>query len=176
MIYPLPATMVSCGSTADEYNIITIAWTGTICSIPPMCYISVQPKRHSHAIIERTGAFVINLSNKELAGATDWCGVRSGRDYNKFEQTGLTAVRAHHVNAPLILESPVNIECEVTEIKRLGSHDMFMAKVVAIQCDEELLDTSGHSPDPEKLNLISYDFRSYYEMGAFIGRAGFSIK
>ncbi|NMB06141.1 MAG: flavin reductase family protein, partial [Bacteroidales bacterium] len=116
MIYPLPAAMISCGNTPEEYNIITVSWVGTICSDPPMCYISVRPSRHSHEIIKRTGNYVINLTTEALARATDWCGVRSGRDFNKFEEMKLTAGKSKLVEAPLIEESPVCIECRVKEI------------------------------------------------------------
>ena len=124
--------MVSCGDAPENYNILTIAWTGTICSDPPMCYISVRKERHSHSIISRTGEFVINLTTESLARATDWCGVKSGRDFNKFKELHLTPQTAQIVKAPLIAESPLNIECRVFDIRELGSHDMFMAHVVAI--------------------------------------------
>lgn len=127
MIYPLPAVLVSCGSTPEEYNILTIAWTGTICTNPPMCYISVRPERHSYDIIKRNMEFVINLTTKDMARATDWCGVRSGKDYNKFEEMHLTPGKSTVVSAPLIEESPLCIECRVKEIMALGSHDMFIA-------------------------------------------------
>lgn len=176
MIYPLPATLVSCGNEKTGLNIITIAWTGTICSNPAMCYISVQPKRYSYPILKETGAFVINLSTKELAHAADWCGMKSGRDYDKFKETGLTAIPATRVDAPIIKESPLNIECAVTEIKTLGSHDMFIAKVMAIHCDEHCMDLDKGQPDPLKLDLISYTFRTYHSRGEFLGRGGYAIK
>jgi len=127
MIYPLPAVMVSCGSEPAEYNIITVSWTGTICTEPAMCYISIRPSRFSYNIIRKNREFVINLTTKSIAFATDWCGVKSGRKHNKFAETGLTPVPAAKVNAPLIKESPVNIECIVKEIKELGSHHMFIS-------------------------------------------------
>jgi len=120
MIYPLPAVMVSCGATKEEYNIITVAWTGTICTDPAMCYISLRPERHSYGIIKKNGEYVINLTTSDLAFATDWCGVKSGRDIDKFKKTGLTPIPATVVSAPLIKESPINIECIVKEIKELG--------------------------------------------------------
>ena len=135
MIYPLPAVLVSCGATPDEYNLFTVAWTGTVCTNPPMCYISVRPERHSYEIIKRTGEFVINLTTKRLARATDWCGVRSGRDYDKFSQMGLTPTPAEIVTAPVVEESPVAIECRVKQIVPLGSHDMFLADVVNVLVD-----------------------------------------
>ena len=143
MIYPLPAVMVSCGETPEEYNILTIAWTGTICSDPPMCYISVRPGRHSYEIIKRTGAFVINLTTEELSRATDWCGCRSGRKYNKWKEMNLTPIPAEKVNAPAIAESPVNIECLVKQVIPLGTHDMFIAEVVNVTAEEAFLDDKG---------------------------------
>lgn len=128
MIYPLPAVMVSCGSEPAEYNLITISWTGTINTDPAMCYISVRPSRHSYNIIKKNGEFVINLTTKPLVFAADWCGVKSGKDHNKFEEMGLTPVPASRVKAPLLKESPVNIECIVKEIKELGSHHMFIPR------------------------------------------------
>lgn len=134
MIYPLPAVMVSCGDDEVE-NILTVAWTGTICSDPPMCYISVRKERYSHEIISRTKEFVINITTEALAKATDWCGVKSGRDFNKFKEMHLTPEKGQIVKAPIIKESPLNIECRVVEVKELGSHDMFIAEVVAIDAD-----------------------------------------
>ena len=136
LLYPLPAVMVSCGDNPDNYNIITVAWTGTLCSDPPMCYISVRKERHSHKLIADSGEFVINLTTRQLAYATDWCGVKSGRDVRKFAAVGLTPEPAQIVKAPLIAESPLNIECKVREVKELGSHDMFIADVVAINADD----------------------------------------
>ena len=139
MIYPLPAVMVTCGATEEEYNIITIAWTGTICTNPPMCYISVRPERHSADILKRNMEFVINLTDSSTAFATDWCGVRSGRDYNKFEEMGLTPGKATIVQAPIIEESPLCIECRVKEIISLGSHDMYIAEVVNVLSDDKYI-------------------------------------
>ena len=139
VIYPLPAIMVSCGATPEEYNIITISWTGTVNSIPPMCSISVRPERYSYEIIKRNMSFVINLTTKQLIEHADFCGVKSGKDINKFKETGLTPVMASKINAPIIKESPVNIECKVNQIISLGSHDMFLAEVVAVQIDENLI-------------------------------------
>ena len=139
MIYPLPALLVSCGSTEEEYNIITVAWAGTICTNPAMCYISVRPERHSYPILKRNMEFVINLTTKSMAFATDWCGVRSGKDYNKFEEMKLTPGKAKIVSAPIIEESPLCIECRVKEIISLGSHDMFIADVVNVKADDKYL-------------------------------------
>ncbi len=176
MIYPLPVVMVSCGETPENYNIITIAWTGTICSDPPMCYISVRPNRHSHALIERTGEFVINLTTEALARATDWCGVKSGREYNKFREMGLHTEEAQVVKAPLIKESPLNIECKVFDIKHLGSHDMFMAEVVAIDAEESLIDKSTGAFQLNHAGPLAYSHGKYYGLGEKLGGFGFSVK
>lgn len=176
MIYPLPVVMVSCGDNPENYNIITIAWTGTICSDPPMCYISVRPERHSHALIERTGEFVINLTTEALARQTDWCGVRSGRDYNKFREMGLHAEQAQLVKAPLIAESPLNIECKVVEVKRLGSHDMFIANVVAVDAEESLIDKSTGQFQLNHAGPLAYSHGKYYGLGEKLGGFGFSVK
>ena len=175
MIYPLPAVLVSCGIKEEEYNIITIAWTGTISSDPPMCYISVRPQRHSYELIKKTGEFVINLTTKELARATDWCGVRSGKKYNKFKEMHLTPVKAKFVSVPLIRESPVNIECKVTEIKPLGIHHMFLAKVLAIHGDEKYMNKETGAFQLDKARPICYSHGKYYELGKIIGKFGFSV-
>jgi len=176
MIYPLPAVMVSCGSVPDEYNIITISWTGTICTDPAMCYISVRPQRHSYSIIKRNGDFVINLSTRSLAFAADWCGVKSGKDHRKFPEMGLTPVPASKVKAPLIEESPVNIECIVKEIKELGSHHMFISEVVAINADEKYIDKTSGLFRLNDAEPIAYLHGKYYETGSLIGKFGFSVK
>ncbi|MFZ4412792.1 MAG: flavin reductase family protein [Bacteroidales bacterium] len=175
MLYPLPAIMVSCGANEEEFNIITIAWTGTICSNPPMCYISIQPRRHSYEIIKKNMEFVINLTNRELAYATDWCGVKSGKDVNKFKEMKLTPTKAQLVKAPLIEESPVNIECVVKEIKSLGSHDMFIAEVVAVNVDPKYLHPITQAFDMEKAGLICYSHGKYFNIGEFLGGFGFSV-
>lgn len=174
MLYPLPAVMVSCGNM-ENANIITVAWTGTICTDPAMVYISVRPERYSYDIIKKSGEFVLNLTTKKLARKTDFAGVKSGRDIDKFEALKLTKEKASKVNAPLIKESPVNIECRVEEIKELGSHHMFIAKVLAVDVDEKYLDETGKFC-LEKANLISYSHGQYYEQGKNIGRFGFSVK
>ncbi len=176
MIYPLPAVMVSCGDAPENWNIITVAWTGTLCSDPPMCYISVRPERHSHALISRTGEFVINLTTEALARQTDWCGVRSGRDYNKFREMGLHAETAQVVKAPLIAESPLNIECRVVEVKHLGSHDMFMADVVAVDAEEKLIDKSTGQFQLNHAAPLAYSHGKYYGLGEKLGGFGFSVK
>jgi flavin reductase (DIM6/NTAB) family NADH-FMN oxidoreductase RutF len=176
MIYPLPAVMVSCGATPEEYNIITISWTGTICTDPPMCYISVRPGRHSYDIIKKNGEFVINLTTAALAYATDWCGVKSGSDFNKFEEMKLTPVPASKVNAPVIKESPVNIECVVKEIKELGSHHMFISEVVAVNAEKELFDEKSGQFMLNNAEPLCYLHGKYYLTGKFIGKFGFSVQ
>lgn len=176
MIYPLPVVMVTCGDSPENYNIATIAWTGTVCTEPPMCYISVRKERHSHDIIMRTREFVINLTTEELARATDWCGVRSGRDYNKFAEMHLTPEAAQIVKAPLIAESPLNIECRVIEVKELGSHDMFLSEVLAINADEKLIDKGTGAFQFNHAAPLTYSHGKYYGLGEKIGGFGFSVK
>jgi len=176
MIYPLPAVMVSCGAEPEEYNIITISWTGTICTDPAMCYISVRPGRHSYTIIRRRGEYVINLTTKSLAFATDWCGVKSGNRHNKFDEMGLTPVPASKVNAPMIQESPVNIECVVKNIIELGSHHMFISEVVAVNADEKYIDARTGLFRLSDSVPICYSHGKYYETGNLIGKFGFSVE
>jgi len=176
MIYPLPAVMVSCGSIPEDYNIITIAWTGTICSDPPMCYISVKPERFSYNILKKTGEYVINLTTRNLARATDWCGVRSGRKYKKFEELGLTPQQASEVNAPVIKESPLHIECRVKEIVPLGTHDMFISHVVNVMADETYMDKKTGAFRLDKANPICYSHGFYYSLGKNLGKFGFSVE
>jgi flavin reductase (DIM6/NTAB) family NADH-FMN oxidoreductase RutF len=176
MIYPLPAVMISCGSVPEEYNIITISWTGTICTDPPMCYISVRPGRYSYDIIKKNGEFVINLTTKSLSFATDWCGVKSGNKHKKFAEMGLTPVAASQVKAPMIKESPVNIECIVKEIKELGSHHMFISEVIAVHADEEYMDKKTGLFRLNDARPICYSHGKYYETGSFIGKFGFSVE
>ena len=175
MLYPAPAVLVSCGDRPENYNIITIAWTGTTCSEPAMAYVSIRPSRHSHSLIERTGEFVINLTTKKLAFAVDYCGVKSGKDIDKFAKLKLTPLKGLHVSAPLIKESPVNIECRVTDCKRLGTHDMFMAKVLCVHADKRYISSKGafdfHATEP-----ICYSHGKYYLLGRELGYFGFSVK
>lgn len=175
MIYPLPAVMVTCGSTPESQNILTVAWTGTICSDPPMCYISVRKNRHSHAILMKEMEFVINLTTEDLAKATDWCGVKSGKDYDKFKEMHLTPGKAHIVKAPIIEESPLNIECKIVEIKELGSHDMFIANVVNVIADDRFMTEKGEFK-LEKSKLLAYSHGHYYKVGEEIGHFGHSVK
>lgn len=176
MIYPLPAVMVSAGSDPTEYNIITISWTGTICTDPAMCYISVRPGRHSYQLLKKNMEYVINLTTKKLAFATDWCGVKSGKDHNKFSEMKLTPVKATKVNAPMILESPINIECIVKEIRELGSHHMFISEVVAVNADEDYIDKKTGLFRLNDSAPICYSHGKYYETGSLIGKFGFSVE
>lgn len=176
MIYPLPAILVSCGSTAEEYNLITVAWTGTLCTNPPMCYISVRPERHSYAIIKKNMEFVLNLTTEDMAFATDWCGVRSGRDYDKFEEMRLTPGKATIVSAPIVEESPLNIECRVKEIISLGSHDMFIAEVVNVRADERYLNPQTGKFELSESHPLVYLHDAYYGLGKKIGKFGWSVE
>lgn len=175
MIYPLPAVMVSCGETPEEYNIITIAWTGTINSDPPMCYISVRPGRHSYDIIKRTGEFVINLTTENLAKATDWCGVRSGRKYDKWKEMNLTPAPAKYVKAPIIEESPVNIECRVKDIIELGTHHMFISEVLGVSIDDAYLNEND-AFSLSKANPLVYTHGHYFGLGKKIGKFGWTVE
>ena len=176
MIYPLPALLVSCGSTEEEYNIITVAWAGTICTNPAMCYISVRPERHSYPILKRNMEFVINLTTKSMAFATDWCGVRSGKDYNKFEEMKLTPGKAKIVSAPIIEESPLCIECRVKEIISLGSHDMFIADVVNVKADDKYLNAETGRFELSEANPLVYVHGGCFELGPKIGKFGWSVE
>lgn len=176
MLYPIPAVMVSCGSAPEEYNIITIAWTGTINSNPPMCYISIRPERHSYEIIKKSKEFVINLTSRELTKATDYNGVKSGRNIDKFKESKLTAVKANKINTVIIEEAPVNIECRVTKIIPLGSHDMFLAEVVSVSVNEDLLDSKTGALRLDKAKLTAYSHGFYYQLGENIGKFGYSVK
>lgn len=174
MLNPVPAVMVSCGDEKEK-NIITIAWTGIINSDPPMTYVSVRKERHSHDIIKRTGEFVINLTTEKLAFATDYCGVRSGRDVDKFKEQNLTPEKSKVVSCPSIAESPVNIECRVTEVKELGTHDMFMAEIVSVSVDEELMDETGKFC-LEEAGLLAYNHGHYFALRKTpLGRFGYSV-
>lgn len=174
MVYPLPPAMVSCG-TMEKPNIMTVAWTGIINTNPAMTYISIQPSRHSYALIKESGEFVINLTNTELVPAADFCGVKSGRDMDKFAVMGLTPDSCSQVKCPMISESPVSIECRVTEIKRLGSHDMFMAEILAVNVEESLMDDNGRF-QLEKGGLAAFSHGRYYALGKEIGKFGFSVE
>jgi flavin reductase (DIM6/NTAB) family NADH-FMN oxidoreductase RutF len=173
-IYPIPAVMVSSG-TMDKSNIITVAWTGILNTNPAMVYISVRPTRYSYDLIKEQGEFVINLTTEELAYATDWCGVKSGKDVDKFKEMNLTKEKANFVKCPLIKESPVSVECKVIEIRELGSHHMFVAEVLSIDADEKYIDEKG-AFDISKCNLMAYSNGGYYPLGSKIGKFGFSVE
>lgn len=175
MLYPLPVVMVSVADKAGNVNIVTVAWTGTVCSSPPMVSVSVRPERFSHHMIKETGEFVINLTTKELAFATDYCGVKSGRDIDKFKAMQLTPVPADVVAAPLIKESPVNIECRVTQTIGLGSHDLFLAEVVAVHADGKYIDEKN-SFDLMKADPIVYSHGAYFTCGERLGTFGYSVR
>lgn len=176
LIYPLPAVLVSCGSTEEEYNLITVAWTGTLCTNPPMCYISVRPERHSYALLKKHMEFVINLTTEEMARATDWCGVRSGRDYNKFQEMGLTPGTSTLVKAPFVEESPLSIECRVKEILPLGSHDLFLADVVNVRANERYLNPETGQFSLDSSHPLVYLHGAYYSLGEKIGKFGWSVE
>lgn len=175
MLYPLPAVLVTCTDGQGNDNVLTIAWTGTVCSDPPMLYISVRPSRHSYGMIKQTGEFVVNLTTRELVQAVDYCGVRSGKNEDKFKTAGLTKVSAQLVGAPLIAECPVNIECRVTQVMPLGSHDMFMAEVVNVDVSEAYLDASGKF-DLERAGLLAYSHGTYFDLGEKLGTFGYSVR
>ena len=175
MLYPLPVVMVSMADKNGKTNIITIAWAGTVCTNPPMVSISVRPERYSYPILKETGEFVINLTTKELAFATDYCGVKSGRDVDKFKEMKLTPLKAKEVKAPLIQESPGHLECRVREILPLGSHHMFLADVAAVHADEKYMDEK-HKFHLEKAEPIVYSHGAYLACGEQIGTFGYSVK
>lgn len=172
-IYPIPAVMVSTGDMINS-NIITVGWTGIICTNPAKVYISVRPERYSYDLLKQTGEFVINLTNEELTYATDWCGVKSGRNVDKFAEMKLTKEKANFVKCPMIKESPVSVECRITEIKELGSHHMFIADVLAINADDKYIDEKG-SFDISKCNLIAYANGGYFGLSDKIGKFGYSV-
>ena len=175
MLYPLPVVLVTAADMMGNQNLFTVGWTGTICSDPPMVSISVRPQRYSYHMIKETNEFVINLTTKDMVFATDYCGVRSGRDEDKFKSVHLTPQSAQIVKAPLIAESPVNIECVVTQIIELGTHNMFMAKVVAVNADEAYMDEKGRF-SLSKANPIVYSHGEYYSLGENLGKFGYSVQ
>lgn len=175
MLYPLPVVMVSCNRKGEKPNIVTVAWTGTICSDPAMVSISVRPERYSHDTIEETGEFVINLVTKDLTYATDYCGVRSGRDVDKFKEMNLTPLPSKMIDAVGIEESPVNIECKVVEVKKLGSHDMFIAEVVNVTVDDRYMDENNKF-NLNDSDLVAYSHGEYFTLGEKIGTFGYSVR
>lgn len=174
MVYPVPPVMVSCGNFENS-NIITVAWTGIICTEPAMTYVSIRKERFSHGIIKEKMEFVINLASSDIVDKVDMCGVKSGKNVDKFKLCSLTKETASSVSCPLIKECPVNIECKVVEVKELGSHDMFLAEIVAVNVDEKYLDENGRF-QMEKCNLIAYSHGHYYELGKTLGKFGFSVE
>lgn len=176
MIYPLPAVLVTCGDKPDNWSMLTVAWTGTICSDPAMCYISIRPERACYPLIVKNMEYTINLTVSDMARATDWAGVRSTRDYDKWKETGLTPIPGEKVKSPTIEQSPLSIECRVKEIVRLGSHDMFISEVLNVRADDRLIDKESGRFMLEKSGLMAYSHGFYYELGKMIGRFGFSVK
>ena len=175
MLYPLPAVMVSVGDKNGNKNILTVAWTGTICTNPAMVYISVRPERYSYEMIRQTNEFVINLTTEKLIRATDYCGVRSGKDVDKFKEMHLTPGRCEGVNAPLIEESPVNIGCRVKQVLELGSHHMFIADVVSVEVDGAYMDQKGKF-DLNRAGLMVYSHGEYFGLGKKLGTFGYSVR
>ena len=175
MLYPLPAVMVSCQRGNERANIITVAWAGTVCSDPPMISISVRPERFSHDIIADSGEFAVNLVTDKLVRACDWCGVRSGKDHDKFKEMHLTEYRSEFINAPAIAESPVNIYCRVVKTEKLGSHDMFIAEVKGVTADDSYMDQKGRF-DLTSTGLIAYSHGEYFTLGKKLGKFGYSVK
>ena len=175
MLYPLPAVMVSCKRPGEKPNILTVAWTGTICTNPAMLYISVRPERYSYPIIKETREFVVNLTTEELARATDYCGVRSGAKEDKFAAMNLHEESSQYVEVPGIAESPVNIECKVADVLELGSHHMFLAEVLAVHIDEKYLDENGKFALNDA-NLLTYSHGEYHGLGGLLGTFGYSVK
>lgn len=174
MLYPLPAVMVSCQKEGERPNIITVAWAGNVCSSPAMLSISVRKERYSYSAIKETGEFVVNLVNQDLVRAADWCGVKSGRDYDKFREMKLTPQDSQKISAPGIAESPVNIECKVRHVLELGSHDMFVAEVVCVTVDNKYMDDHGRF-DLGKADLITYSHGEYFSLGKKVGKFGYSV-
>lgn len=175
MLNPVPAVMVSVTDKEGKSNIITVAWAGTVCTNPPMVSISVRPSRFSYQILEETGEFVINLTNESLVKACDYCGVVSGRDVDKFAKTGLTPIPMEHVHAMGIDESPVNMECKITEKRELGSHTMFIAEVVGVTVDDQYMDETGKFHINES-GLVMYSHGEYFALGKKLGKFGYSVK
>ena len=175
MLYPLPAVMISCADEEGRSNIMTAAWTGTICSDPVMVSVSIRPERYSHDVIARTGEFVINLTTEEMAKATDYCGVTSGRDVDNFQRCGLHKEEADEVNVPMLVESPVNIECRVREVHEYGSHTMFVADVICVHADEKYMNESGRF-ELEKSNPLAYSHGTYFGLTSPKGTFGYSVK
>lgn len=176
VIYPLPALLVTCGATPQEWNMLTVAWTGTVCTNPPMCYISVRPERHSYPLLMHTGEFTLNLTTESMVRAVDWAGVRSGADYDKWQQTGLTPIAGVAVSSPTIEESPLAIECRIKEVLHLGSHDMMIADVLNVRADTRWLDKDTGVFDLAASRPVAYLHGKYFGLGELLGSFGFSVK
>lgn len=176
MLYPIPAVLVSCGECDGVRNIITVAWTGVACTEPPMCTIALRPQRFSHKLISDSNEFVVNLTTAAMARAVDWCGVKSGRDFDKFKEMKFTSLPAKHLRAPLIGEAPVNLECRVRERRRLGSHDLFIAEILAVHADPAYFDAKTGFFNLAAARPLCYCHGHYYEMGRHIGKFGFSVE
>lgn len=175
MLYPLPAVMISCAEEGKKPNIITVAWAGTVCSDPVMVSISVRKERYSHPIISKTGEFVVNLVTEDLVYATDYCGVKSGRDVDKFKEMNLTPIKIDGVDAPAIAESPLNLACKVKEVRELGSHDMFIAEVVGVTVDDKYMQENGKF-ELNDAKLVAYSHGEYFKLGEKLGKFGYSVK
>lgn len=175
-IYPLPAVIVTCGDRRDNWNMLTIAWTGTVCSDPPMCYISVRPERFSYPLLMKTMEFTINLTTAEMAKVTDWVGVRSGKDFDKWKETGLTPLPGETVSSPTIEESPLSIECRIKSVMSLGSHDMMIAEVTNVRADSRFLDEETGRFELDKAGLLAYSHGHYFQLGEILGKFGFSVE
>ncbi len=175
MLYPVPAVLVTCRDKEGNDNVLTVAWAGTICSDPAMLSISVRKERHSYPMIKESGEFVVNLTTEDMTWATDYCGVKSGKDEDKFVNAKLTKGEAKEVNAPIIMESPVNLECKVKQVLELGSHDMFIAEIVNVQVSETFMDEKGtfHLEDAK---LLAYSHGRYYSLGEQLGTFGYSVR
>lgn len=176
LIYPLPAILISSGDDCENYNLFTASWIGTVCSNPPMCYVSIRPERHSYQLIKDRMEFGLNLTTVSMAHETDWCGVVSGREHKKFEETGLTPEKARFIAAPLVQESPVSLECRVRDIIHLGSHDMFLSEIINARADERYIDPKTGAFDMEKAGLLVYSHGEYFSLGEFLGYFGWSVK
>ena len=175
-IYPLPAVLVTCGDRPDNWNMLTVAWVGTICSDPAMCYISVRPERASYPLLIKNMEYTINLTTADMVFPTDWAGVRSGRDYDKWKETKLTPIKGEMVSSPTIEESPLSIECRIKQIMKLGTHDMMISDVLNVRADERFLNAETWVFDLEKSRLIAYSHGKYYALGEFLGKFGFSVR
>lgn len=176
MVYPAPAALVTCGASPEEWNMLTVAWTGTICTDPAMLYISVRPERHSYPLILKNMEFTLNLTTEAMARATDWAGVRSGSEYDKWKETGLTPLPGETVKSPTVAESPLSIECRVREVMKLGSHHMMMDEVLAIRADDRYIDPSTGAFSLKKAGLMAYVHGKYFGLGDMLGKFGFSVK